>query len=112
MLAMARRAAPEQRSLRELRFRQGSFRRNPWRAYDDSIDVIEAIIEEEKIECSFRRAGKLKLASKASHVYFGVRQERDLCLVDHFQALCVRNPDLTVVPVLSQVERSAGWRRK
>jgi glycine/D-amino acid oxidase-like deaminating enzyme len=42
--------------------------RRLWRAYDDSIDMIEAIIEEEKIECSFRRGGKLKLASKASHV--------------------------------------------
>jgi glycine/D-amino acid oxidase-like deaminating enzyme len=39
-----------------------------WRAYDDSIDMIEAIIEEEKIACSFRRGGKLKLASKPSHV--------------------------------------------
>jgi glycine/D-amino acid oxidase-like deaminating enzyme len=39
-----------------------------WQAYDDSIDMIEAIIEEEKIECSFRRGGKLKLASKPSHV--------------------------------------------
>ncbi|MDF2972929.1 MAG: ordL [Microvirga sp.] len=42
--------------------------RRLWRAYDDSIDMIEAIIEEEKIECSFRRGGKLKLASKPSHV--------------------------------------------
>jgi glycine/D-amino acid oxidase-like deaminating enzyme len=39
-----------------------------WQAYDDAIDMIEAIIEEEKIECSFRRGGKLKLASKPSHV--------------------------------------------
>ena len=42
--------------------------RRLWRAYDDSIDMIEAIIEEETIECSFRRGGKLKLASKPSHV--------------------------------------------
>jgi glycine/D-amino acid oxidase-like deaminating enzyme len=39
-----------------------------WRAFDDSIDMIEAIIEEEKIACVFRREGKLKLASKPSHV--------------------------------------------
>jgi glycine/D-amino acid oxidase-like deaminating enzyme len=42
--------------------------RRLWGAYDASIDMIEAIIQEEKIECSFRRGGKLKLASKASHV--------------------------------------------
>lgn len=42
--------------------------RRLWRAYDGSIDMIEAIIEEEKVECSFRRGGKLKLASKPSHV--------------------------------------------
>ena len=42
--------------------------RRLWGAYDASIDMIEAIIEEEKIECSFRRGGKLKLASKSSHV--------------------------------------------
>ncbi|TIP99811.1 MAG: FAD-binding oxidoreductase [Mesorhizobium sp.] len=39
-----------------------------WRSYDDSIDMIEAIIAEEGIDCSFRRGGKLKLASKPSHV--------------------------------------------
>ncbi|MDK4735152.1 FAD-binding oxidoreductase [Rhizobium sp. CNPSo 3490] len=42
--------------------------RRLWRAYDDSIDMIECIIEEEKIACEFRRGGKLKLASKPSHV--------------------------------------------
>ncbi|OWV73858.1 FAD-dependent oxidoreductase [Rhizobium sp. R339] len=39
-----------------------------WRAYDDSIDMIERIIEDEKIACDFRRGGKIKLASKPSHV--------------------------------------------
>ncbi|PDS76766.1 FAD-binding oxidoreductase [Rhizobium sp. L43] len=42
--------------------------RRLWRAYDDSIDMIERLIEEEKIACDFRRGGKLKLASKPSHV--------------------------------------------
>ncbi|EJC83203.1 glycine/D-amino acid oxidase, deaminating [Rhizobium leguminosarum bv. trifolii WSM2297] len=42
--------------------------RRLWRAYDDSIDMIERIIDEEKIACDFRRGGKLKLASKPSHV--------------------------------------------
>ncbi|MBY3259629.1 FAD-binding oxidoreductase [Rhizobium laguerreae] len=38
-----------------------------YKALDDSIDTIEALIEEEKIDCSFRRTGKLKLASKPQH---------------------------------------------
>ncbi|MEM0990433.1 MAG: FAD-binding oxidoreductase [Pseudomonadota bacterium] len=39
-----------------------------YQAYDRSIDMIEAVIAEEGIACDFRRGGKLKLASKASHV--------------------------------------------
>ncbi|MBT9385104.1 FAD-binding oxidoreductase [Pseudooceanicola sp. CBS1P-1] len=39
-----------------------------WQAYDRSIDMIEDVIAEEGIACDFRRAGKLKLASKPSHV--------------------------------------------
>jgi glycine/D-amino acid oxidase-like deaminating enzyme len=42
--------------------------RRLWRAYDASIDMIESIVAEERIACDFRRAGKLKLASKPSHV--------------------------------------------
>ncbi|GHC73226.1 NAD(P)/FAD-dependent oxidoreductase [Limoniibacter endophyticus] len=38
-----------------------------YRAYDASIDSIERIIAEENIDCAFRRAGKLKLASKPAH---------------------------------------------
>ncbi|MGO8038772.1 NAD(P)/FAD-dependent oxidoreductase [Rhizobium leguminosarum] len=38
-----------------------------YKALDDSIDTIEALIEEESIDCSFRRTGKLKLASKPQH---------------------------------------------
>ncbi|WP_108260162.1 NAD(P)/FAD-dependent oxidoreductase [Mangrovicoccus ximenensis] len=38
-----------------------------YRAYDRSIDMIEALVAEEGIDCNFRRCGKLKLASKASH---------------------------------------------
>jgi glycine/D-amino acid oxidase-like deaminating enzyme len=36
-------------------------------ALDDSIDTLEALIAEEAIDCNFRRAGKLKLASKRAH---------------------------------------------
>lgn len=39
-----------------------------YKAYDASIDRIEAIIAEEEIDCAFRRSGKLKLASKPSHI--------------------------------------------
>ncbi|MGJ4939597.1 NAD(P)/FAD-dependent oxidoreductase [Bradyrhizobium sp. HKCCYLS1011] len=38
-----------------------------YRALDDSIDTLEALITEEGIDCNFRRAGKLKLASKPKH---------------------------------------------
>ncbi|GAB3119534.1 NAD(P)/FAD-dependent oxidoreductase [Novispirillum itersonii] len=38
-----------------------------YRMLDDSIDTIEALIAEEGIACDFRRAGKLKLASKPQH---------------------------------------------
>ncbi|NVO24020.1 NAD(P)/FAD-dependent oxidoreductase [Donghicola mangrovi] len=39
-----------------------------YHAYDRSIDMIEEVIREENIACDFRRSGKLKLASKPSHV--------------------------------------------
>ncbi|OWV89868.1 FAD-dependent oxidoreductase [Rhizobium sp. R635] len=38
-----------------------------YHALDASIDTIEAIVAEEEIDCNFRRAGKLKLASKPQH---------------------------------------------
>jgi glycine/D-amino acid oxidase-like deaminating enzyme len=38
-----------------------------YKAFDASIDTIEAIIAEEGIDCAFRRSGKLKLASKPEH---------------------------------------------
>jgi glycine/D-amino acid oxidase-like deaminating enzyme len=38
-----------------------------YRAFDASIDTLEALIAEEGIACDFRRAGKLKLASKPGH---------------------------------------------
>ncbi|USJ27669.1 NAD(P)/FAD-dependent oxidoreductase [Ensifer adhaerens] len=38
-----------------------------YKAFDDSIDTLESFIAEEGIDCNFRRAGKLKLASKPKH---------------------------------------------
>lgn len=48
-----------------------------YRAYDRSIEMIEAVIAEEGIACDFRRAGKLKLASKPSHLA-GLRADFEL----------------------------------
>lgn len=42
-----------------------------YRAFDEGIDTIRAIIAEEGIDCDFRLAGKLKLASKPAH-YDGI----------------------------------------
>ncbi|PTW47744.1 NAD(P)/FAD-dependent oxidoreductase [Rhodovulum kholense] len=39
-----------------------------YKAYDASIRMIEAITQEEGIDCDFRWSGKLKLASKPGHV--------------------------------------------
>ncbi|MCR6725756.1 NAD(P)/FAD-dependent oxidoreductase [Agrobacterium fabrum] len=38
-----------------------------YQALDASIDTLEGLIAEEKIDCNFRRAGKLKMASKPQH---------------------------------------------
>ncbi|MEM8854324.1 MAG: FAD-binding oxidoreductase [Pseudomonadota bacterium] len=38
-----------------------------YETFDHSIKTIERIVEEEGIDCSFRRSGKLKLASKPAH---------------------------------------------
>ena len=39
---------------------------------------------------------------QAIHLYFGVRDERDLYLEDHFGELAARHPNLIFVPVLSE----------
>jgi len=38
-----------------------------YQALDASIDTLESLIAEENIDCNFRRAGKLKMASKPQH---------------------------------------------
>lgn len=38
-----------------------------YRAFDAAVDRIEALVAEERIDCDFRRVGKLKLASKPGH---------------------------------------------
>ncbi len=44
------------------------------------------------------------------HVYFGVRSDRDLYLVDHFEELAQRYPNLTFTPVLSDAPFGGRWR--
>ena len=38
-----------------------------YRAFDAAVDKVESIIDEEAIDCSFKRVGKLKLAAKPEH---------------------------------------------
>ena len=42
--------------------------RRLYHAYDSGIDLIEETVSAEAIDCKFRRAGKLKLASRPGHV--------------------------------------------
>lgn len=44
------------------------------------------------------------------HVYFGARSDRDLYLVDHFEGLAQRHPNLSFTPVLSDAPVGARWR--
>jgi glycine/D-amino acid oxidase-like deaminating enzyme len=39
-----------------------------YHAFDAGVDFIERLVAEEGIDCAFRRAGKLKLASKPEHM--------------------------------------------
>lgn len=41
--------------------------RSLYRAFDDGVDLVEAIVAEEGIACDFVRNGKLKLADKPEH---------------------------------------------
>jgi glycine/D-amino acid oxidase-like deaminating enzyme len=38
-----------------------------YRAFEDGVDMVERLVEEEGIDCSFARVGKLKLAAKPEH---------------------------------------------
>lgn len=44
------------------------------------------------------------------HIYFGVRTERDLYLIDHFEGLEARHSNLTFTPVLSEAPPQRTWR--
>lgn len=47
-----------------------------YHAFDAGVDFIERLVAEEGIDCAFRRAGKLKLASKPQHMA-GIRANYD-----------------------------------
>jgi len=38
-----------------------------YRAFDAGVDKVESIVAEERIDCDFKRVGKLKLAAKPEH---------------------------------------------
>ncbi len=44
------------------------------------------------------------------HAYFGARSDRDLYLVDHFEGLAQRHPNLSFTPVLSDAPLETRWR--
>jgi len=49
-------------------------------------------------------------AEQPIHMYFGVRDERDLYLEDHFQALAARHANLSFTPVLSEPNETTARR--
>jgi CDP-4-dehydro-6-deoxyglucose reductase/ferredoxin-NAD(P)+ reductase (naphthalene dioxygenase ferredoxin-specific) len=49
-------------------------------------------------------------ARQPIHLYFGVRAERDLYLVDHFRGLAATHANLKFVPVLSEPQGSTPYR--
>ena len=48
--------------------------------------------------------------AKPIYLYFGVRAERDLYLIDHFEALAARHANLTFVPALSHAKEPSPHR--
>lgn len=60
------------------------------------------------------RSMLLDLAQRQSgvevHLFHGVREESDLCLVDELTALAARWPALTYVPSLSRASADSSWR--
>ena len=61
------------------------------------------------IKAMVERALDLGMAQDI-RLYFGVRDERDLYLEDHFTQLCARHTNLAFVPVLSEPSGTTGRR--
>ena len=47
-------------------------------AYNDAIDCVERLVKEEQIDCDFKRAGRLTVASKPAHYKRFVRSQEML----------------------------------
>lgn len=62
---------------------------------------IKSIVETALIDKKFRQP---------VHLYFGVRDERDLYLEDRFRQLAAEHPNLSFVPVLSEPSGRTGRR--
>lgn len=61
-----------------------------YRAFDDAVDTVEALVAREAIACDFTRAGKIKLAAKPEHF---AKLEKSAELLQREV-----EPDLVVVP--------------
>jgi glycine/D-amino acid oxidase-like deaminating enzyme len=49
--------------------RHGRERAAAWyRAYDDAVDAVARLVQQERIDCNFTRTGKLKLATRPAHL--------------------------------------------
>lgn len=49
--------------------RHGTAQAAAWyRAYDDAVDAVAALVQQEGIACDFSRTGKLKLATRPAHL--------------------------------------------
>lgn len=61
-----------------------------YHAYDAGVDEVERLIAEERIDCDFRRSGKIKLAAKPAH-FDKLARTYELMLREV-------DPDLALVP--------------
>ena len=51
--------------------------REMYRAFDAGVDLVEALVTREAIDCDFTRSGKLKLASKPGH-FDGLKRAQEV----------------------------------
>lgn len=61
-----------------------------YKAFDSGVDLVERLVQEEQIDCSFARVGKLKLAAKPEH-YDMLARSQEL-LAPH------ADPDARLIP--------------
>lgn len=73
-----------------------------YRAFDAGVDKVESIVSEEKIDCHFRRVGKLKLAAKPAH-YDKLARSQELLAREV-------DPDTRMIPRSEQLEEIGSER--